>query len=114
MIALVISLVIFMGLMQTSLVGINSNMRNVLREEAVSIAEVDMSAAKNTAFPPPSVPTTPVLRNFRNINNFQYTTNRAVTLLGGCNRQVNVTVTWAWKGQNFNHTTSTIVRNPTC
>jgi len=116
MIALVITLIISMGLMQTTLLGIDSNMVNLLREEAISIAGTDISQANNEAYPPINTPPAPVLRNFRRINGFQYITNRNVTGLpaGGCNSQVDVTVTWTWKGQPYNYTTSSLVRNPAC
>ncbi len=50
MIALVIALVIFLALMQTALVGIDSNLRNVLRDEAVSIADMRMNETRNMPF----------------------------------------------------------------
>jgi len=117
MIALVVSLLIFMGLMQTSVLGIDSNMRNILRAEAVQIAETGISQAKNAAYPPLPISSTPVYRNFRSISNFQYNTSQAVTTLDVCNCRVDVTVTWSWKGQNPTYTTSTVVRNqgnPSC
>jgi len=50
MIALVITLLVFLALMQTALVGIDSNMRNVLRDEAVKIAEMRMNEMRNIPF----------------------------------------------------------------
>jgi prepilin-type N-terminal cleavage/methylation domain-containing protein len=50
MIALVISLLIFLALMQTALIGIDSNMRNVVRDEAVKIAEMRMNEMRNSPF----------------------------------------------------------------
>lgn len=48
--ALVVLLLVFFALMQTALVGIDSNMRNTLRGEAVNAAEIRMNEAKNLPF----------------------------------------------------------------
>jgi len=50
MVALIIMLIVFLALMQTALVGIDSNMVNVLRSEAVNIAEIRMNEARNIPF----------------------------------------------------------------
>ena len=50
LIAMVILLLVSLALMQTALVSIDANMRNVLRDEAVSVAEMRMDEARNTAF----------------------------------------------------------------
>ena len=50
MIALVVMLLVFFALMQTALVGIDSNTRNSLRNEAVNIAEQRMNEVRNAPF----------------------------------------------------------------
>ena len=50
MIALVVMLLVFFALMQTALVGIDSNTQNSLRSEAVNIAELRMNEVRNTPF----------------------------------------------------------------
>jgi prepilin-type N-terminal cleavage/methylation domain-containing protein len=50
MIALVVMLLVFFALMQTALVGIDSNMLNSLRSEAVNVAEMRMNQAMNEPF----------------------------------------------------------------
>ena len=120
LIALVVLLLVSLAMMQTALVSIDSNMRNVLRDEAVSIAEMGMSEARNTSFsslsPGPS--STSVLRNFRNIASFPYTVARTVTDLNVDNKQVNIAVTWEWKentvanGNPYTHSITTIVKRP--
>jgi Tfp pilus assembly protein PilV len=50
MIALVVMLLVFFALMQTALVGIDSNMLNSLRSEAVNVAEIRMNEVRNTPF----------------------------------------------------------------
>ena len=46
MVALIVLLLVFLALMQTALLSIDSNMINVLRDEAVNIAEEQMSDCK--------------------------------------------------------------------
>jgi type II secretory pathway pseudopilin PulG len=117
MMALVIALVVFLALMQTALVGIGSNMINILRDEAVSIAEAKMNEARNTSFD--SLATTSpetIYRNIRNITNFSYAVTRTVTSLNTDNKRVDITVTWEWKektvanGNPYTHSISTIMR----
>jgi len=120
MIALVVLLVVSLALMQTALVSIDSNMTNILRDEAVGIAEMRMNEARNIPFDNlvagASVGT--VWRNFRNIANFQYTVTRTVTDLNSDNKQVNITVIWEWKentvanGNPLTHSITSIVRRP--
>ena len=50
MIAMLLSLVIFLALMQTSLISIDQNMRSSLRDEAVRIAEMRMDQTRNILF----------------------------------------------------------------
>ena len=118
MIALVVLLVVSLALMQTALVSISSNMTNVLRDEAVNIAEMRMNEARNTSFDSLAAGTTSgtVSRTLRNITNFSYTVTRTVTDLNSDNKQVNITVLWEWKentvanGNPFTHSVTTIVR----
>jgi len=121
LIAFVVLLFVSLAMMQTALVSIDSNMINVLRDEAVSIAEMGMREARNTSFSSLSAGTLsppPVLRNLRNIQNFPYTVTRTVTDLDPDNKQVVITVTWDWKektvgsGNAYTHTITSIVRRP--
>ncbi len=49
LISLVILLIVFMGLIQASILSINHNLRNAMRDEAVRIASEYMSRARSTA-----------------------------------------------------------------
>ena len=133
MIALVITLLVFLALMQTALIGIDSSMRNVLRDEAVSIAEMRVNEMGNTPFVsvksdpgsltgydcPADFSSTgvPVERNIRNIQGFDFCTNLTCQELGGdgnCvtndadNKQVSITIGWKWKAENYTHRITTI------
>jgi prepilin-type N-terminal cleavage/methylation domain-containing protein len=112
MIALVIVLLVFLALMQTALVSIESNTVNLLREEAVSVAEMKMNEVRNIPFDSLVSDASSVTRNIRNISGgFTFSTSRTVTDLGVDNKQVNIVVTWQWKGNTYNHSITTLMRN---
>ncbi len=50
MISLVILLIVFMGLIQASLLSINHNLRNEIRDEAVRVAAEYMSRTRSDSF----------------------------------------------------------------
>lgn len=114
LIALVVLLLVFLALMQTALVSIDANMINVLRDEAVSIAEMKLNETRNTPFDSLVEGTTsepPVTKSFRNIANFSYSVSRTVTdFRGGEDKQINIIVTWNWRGNTYTHSISTILR----
>lgn len=135
LVALVIALIVFLALMQTALIGIDSNMRNILRDEAVRIAEMRISGARNVPFTDLVSDSTPIpdcncpdgfsssgeclSRDFRKLQNFNFCTNVVCQELdgdGNCatndsdNKQINVTIGWKWKGEDFIHTITTIRR----
>lgn len=117
MIALVITLVLFLSLMQTALVAIQSNTRNSLRDEAVRIASERMNEARamrfadvvsdaaafgvgddchadfEADFPNGEV----VPRDVRSITSKDFCTNMTVTDLDADHKQVQITVGWTWR-----------------
>jgi hypothetical protein len=99
--------------MQTALVGIDSNTRNALRDEAVSIAEMKMNEARNIPFDTLSGVTEIVNRNFRSTS-VPFTVTRTVNNLTTDNQHINITVTWEWKektvanGNPYTHSITTI------
>jgi len=118
MISLIVLLLVFLALLQTALVSIDSNMVNVLRDEAVNVAEEQMNVARNTQFdtllagvtnvsPPP--------RSLRNVTE-TYTATRTVTDVNAETKQVIINVTWDWKdrtagnGNPYTHTISAMLR----
>jgi Tfp pilus assembly protein PilV len=130
MVALVILLFVFMGLLQTALVSIDSNMINLLRQEAVTLAGQEIeeirsipfeSLVSDTATLPagvdcPSVATIGNLveRDIRSIIGKDYcvtvtcddadsdcTTNES-------SKQIRVTVRWTWKDNDYTHSITTV------
>lgn len=116
MISLFLVLVICLGLTQTAMVGIDTNMTNMLREEGISVAQASMHQARDMGYAnliPGATALPPVSRSFRSLqNNIDYNITRTVTNWTTDSRQVNIAVDWQWKGQPFNYVTKTIVRNP--
>lgn len=135
LIASVITLMLFLALMQTALLSIEMNTRNLIRDEAVRIAEQRMNEARNISFTnlasdtgllagdcPAGFFATGVLveRNIRNITGFDFCTNLTCAEIGGdgdCttndsdNKQITITIGWIWKGEDYTHDISSIVRN---
>jgi len=113
MIALVVLLLVFMALMQTTLVSINANMNNVLRDEAVAVAEQKIIEVRSMPFGGGGGGTTTATRNVRNIP-VTYTIVTAVTAdpVNINNEQISVQVTWTWKGQPFSHVMNTMRTRP--
>jgi Tfp pilus assembly protein PilV len=133
LIALVVALLVFFALMQTALLGIDANVRNLLRNEAVSIAEMRMNFMRNvpydsivsdTTFPGGyACPTTgfstgvPIERDFRNISSFDFCSNLICRELGGDGncmtndatiKQIIITIGWKWKGEDLYHRITTV------
>lgn len=126
LIALVVSLLVSLAMMQTALVGIDANTRNILRDEAVNVTEMRMSEARNMPFASliSDAADVPVTRNIRNIGGgVTFITRRVVTELDGDsnpatddanNKQINITVTWEWRdstmanGNPYTHRITTI------
>lgn len=126
LIAMVVFLLVSLAMMQTALVGIDSNARNLLRDEAVKVTEQRMNEAKSRVFASlvSDAADVPITRNVRNITGgVIYATNMVVTELDGDGnpgtddanaKQINITVTWEWKdntvanGNPYTHRVSTI------
>jgi len=116
LIAMTVLLLVSLAMMQTALLSIDSNMVNLLRDEAVNIAELRMSEARNTSFDGLTAgsSTATVNRNFRKIATVPFSVTRTVTDLNTDNKQITITVTWEWKektvanGNPYTHTITSI------
>lgn len=117
MIALVVLLVVFMGLIQASLLSIEYNVRNEIRDEAVRVASEAMAQSRRefstlTDTATDCAPLAPVDRTIRN-QTIAFSRCRVVKDLdtSASNKQVTVTVTWKYRGEDLSHTINSIVRN---
>jgi type II secretory pathway pseudopilin PulG len=112
MIAFLVLLVTSLALMQTALVSISANMQNVLRDEAVRVAEMRINDARSTAFDNIASINQSVTRTLKNVSE-TYDTTMTVSQPSADIKQVDVTVTWTWKGVSYTHSASTIIRRTT-
>jgi len=131
MIALTLLLLVSMAMMQTALVGIGANMQNVLRDEAVRIAETRMHDARNLqfdqlvsdtadtipdeAFAMASCPAQPanypvvIEGNFKNMAPVRFGTIRTVNDLDGDHKQVTVLVRWEYRNTCYSHQVDALI-----
>jgi Tfp pilus assembly protein PilV len=114
MIALTILLIVFLGLVQASLVSIQSNMKNLLRDEAVTITSEQISRLRGANYDDMNadgtvdaanlnLPALTVARNYRSAATVNFGVARNVLALDGNNKQITVTTTWQWQGENYQH-----------
>lgn len=112
LIAMLVLLFASIAMMQTALVSIDANMINVLRDEAIRIAEEQMNETRNTNFDALVAGTTtvPVTRDLRKITAFSYTVKTTIADLNPDNKRIDITVTWTWKGNPYTHEITSILR----
>jgi len=116
LVSLVIVFIIFLGLSGSGLVVLNENIKNEMRDEAVSVAEQEMQRARSAYFDNLVLldnATVVVPRRIRNMD-WNYTVKWKVDSLGTGSDADNVTITVTWPVRNqsndSSHTVATIVR----
>jgi len=121
LVALAIVFIVFLGMSSAGLVVLDQNIRNSQRDEAVSVAEMEMQEARNIPFATIANDNHVVYRQIRGLN-VGYTVARTVANPNGTtpatdpnNRRVTINVTWSRIVNNqtrtYNHTVLTIVRS---
>lgn len=120
LIALTILLIVFIGLIQAAFLTINQNMRNILRDEAVQITSEQVALLRGASFDDmnrdgATDAATLTALNFNNawfpntINRqfkaatVAFAINRNIITLNADNKQLTVTTTWTWQGDNYQH-----------
>ena len=112
-VALAIIFIVFLGLTDAGLLVMDYNIRNTIRDEAVSVAESEMAQVRNIDFAalPVGVTVRPfVNRRIRGLT-VEYRPRWTISNLNGDNRQVLVEVGWTRRGKTYSHQATTIVRN---
>ena len=120
LVALAIVFIVFLGMSSAGLVVLDQNIRNSQRDEAVSVAEMEMQEARNIPFATIANDNHIVYRQIRGLN-VGYAVARTVANPNGTtpatdpnNRRVTINVTWSRIVNNqtrtYNHTVLTIVR----
>jgi len=113
LVALVILAIVLLGLLTGLMIAIDMNTRNILRDEAVKIADKYAEICRNDITKCKS-PTSPEERQFRNFKE-QYNIDVKIdnpNVTSGSNinvKIVNITVTWQYRGKNYSHTIKTAV-----
>ncbi|MCX7793155.1 MAG: type II secretion system GspH family protein [Thermodesulfovibrionales bacterium] len=130
MVALVIFLIVSLALMQTSLISLETNLKNEMRDEAVRIAAERMEEARNMNFdallsdatpganfeiapckrPPVNDPNNypvKITRRIRN-NDIDFGSRRTVRSLGTDTKEVNILVRWQYRGECYSHSITSI------
>ena len=119
-VAMAIVFIVFLGMSSAGLVVLDQNIKNSQRDEAVSVAEMELQQARNIPFATIADNTHIVNRRIRGMN-VNYTVARTVTNPNGStpandpnNRLVTINVTWNrienQQTRSYNHTVLTIVR----
>jgi len=109
--------IVFLGLTDAGLVVMEYNIRNTLRDEAVSVSDNVMAWTRQTQFAlldaePKGGPV--ALDNVvRQIRGFRQTYRRSRTFTGlnPETLQIRVDVSWDRQGKTYNHQATTIVRS---
>lgn len=114
LVALVIVFIVFLGMSGGGLFVLDQNIKNTQRDEAVSVAEMEMQKVRNTPFAAILDNTHHVFRPVRGLN-VDYTVTRTVQVLDAPNKQVTINVGWTrWENKQlkpYNHQVLTIVRS---
>lgn len=121
MISLVILLIVSLALMQTASLGMSTNVKNKIRDEAVNIAEMRMNHLRSLPFTDTfthadlaatggvDVTEAVVQRDFRNFH-IDFTPKRKIADISTAAKQITITVSWNYRGQTYTHGVTTIVR----
>ena len=120
LVAMAIVFIVFLGMSSAGLVVLDQNIKNSQRDEAVSVAEMEMQRIRNTPFSvltlaPDNVAVSidNVSRQIRGLNT-NYGVLRTVDHLNVNNLAVTLRVTWNrienQQTRSYDHTVATIVR----
>lgn len=119
-VALAIVFIVFLGLTEAGLLVLDHNINNTIRDEGVSVTEIEMSTVRQTPFstlfampegaPQPSLNGAVVSRQIRGLT-VDYAPTWTLTHLNADTLQVVVGVGWTRRGRAYSHQATTIVRN---
>lgn len=114
MVAFVIILVMMLGLLNLTAQVTAVGVQNTIRDEGIKVAEEIMAQVRGLPYDniitnPPEIPSS-ITRNLRNFS-MTYSPLVRVTTYAAA-KTIDVTVTWQYRGTNFSHTISSLVRSP--
>jgi type IV pilus assembly protein PilV len=109
MVALLIMMVGLLGLLQTVNMGLLHNLANQLRNDAVLVADEQMTYEMAKPFGSVTTGTTNV-KSIKNFSGFKsYSVVKQGTLVSTNTKSVLVTVTWKYKGQPYSHSITSLL-----
>lgn len=117
LVAMAIVFIIFLGMSSGGLLVLDQNLKNTQRDEAVSVAEMEMQRIRNLPFDNLAigVTTQPAVPRVTRGLTVTYTVTDNITVLDANNRQVAVDVGWTrWENRQqktYSHKILTIVRS---
>lgn len=89
--------------------SVEHNMKNIIMDEAVLIAEQKMNELRNTPIASLTSSTqSPLLRTFRNVT-ISYNVNWIVQNFSADSRTIQVLVQWRWKNIDHQHSATSVV-----
>lgn len=106
--AIAILIISMLGVLNTMVVAIDHNLSNILRDEAVSIAQQQMNELRNQAFESLSSGSTSVTRNFRKLTK-TYTVQWTASSLSTNSIAIEVVVSWTFSGLNHQHSITSVI-----
>ena len=112
LIAFVLVAITAAALMKTTLLAMNVNVINEMRDEAVNVAEQQMNDLRSTPFVSlvPGVVTEPTItRSIRGIT-CSYSPQVTVTPINDQSKEVSLTISWSYRSQQYQHTIATVLR----
>ncbi len=116
MIALVLLMIISLALVKMSLLAMDTNVQNEMRDAAVSVAEQRMNELRNTPFTDPLMLATPgtvesaITATVRSVPQ-SFTPTRAITDINSTTKQVALYVSWVYHGMTYTHSITTVLRS---
>ncbi|MHB8845269.1 MAG: type IV pilus modification PilV family protein [Nitrospirota bacterium] len=111
MVAMVILMIASMAIMQTAVVAYQNNAKNLIRDEAVRIADEQVNEQLNRPFDSLLSGVSPTVTLNRTVRNYQvaYDTRTTIAAIGSSDtRQIEVLVAWTFRGAPANHRVTTI------
>jgi len=113
LVAIVILMVGMLGLLQSLNVAIEHNLGNILRSEAVMLADDRMMLKRTKAFESISTtvsspPAIPVARSTRGISK-SYSVQEIVNQATPLSKEIIVNVSWSYKNNTYSHSLSSII-----
>jgi Tfp pilus assembly protein PilV len=109
LVSLILVFIVFLGLSETGLVVLRSNVEMALQEEAIRVAGDALGQARTIPFDNLLSANDNAVRSFRGLT-FSYGVARGVTDLDEDNKRVVVNVTWSYRGRPFTQHLDTVVR----